>query len=127
MPECPSAQSFDDAEVGKNRGVNPAGDVAHRVERGLCASFKAFERLGESGRSVRVLPCDRELDDQRDQLVLDAVVEVTLQPPPLAAAESTSRAWLSVASPCVDRGRMIDGHTFAGSGTCLRVNVLVAR
>ena len=75
------AQRFCDAEVGEQRGVDPASDVAHRVERRLCAGLQLGELVRERGRGVWILSCERELDDQRYELVLDPVVQITLECP----------------------------------------------
>ena len=75
-----------DTERGERRGVDPVGDLAHRVERRLGAGSERGQRAGELGWRVAILLRMLELDDQRHELVLDAVVQVSFQTPALVVA-----------------------------------------
>jgi hypothetical protein len=45
------------------------------------ASFESGKHGRQRGRHLWILLCYCELDDQRDQLVLDSIVQVTLEAP----------------------------------------------
>ena len=62
------------------------GDLAYGVERGFGVSSERGQRAGELGRRVVMLLGKLELDDQRYQLVVDAVVQVSFQAPALVSA-----------------------------------------
>ena len=67
------------AAAGRSRGRCCAPSRAPPVHELPARRASAHER----GWGLGILLCERELDDQRHQLVLDPVVQVTLQPPPL--------------------------------------------
>ena len=69
------------ATTGRSRG-----DLAHGVERRLGASPERGQRAGELGWRVAILLRMLEPDDQRYDLVLDAVVQVSLQAPAFVVA-----------------------------------------
>jgi hypothetical protein len=68
---------YQDAGRGEGRRVDPVADLAHRVERRLGASSQRRQRAGERGRRVAIFLGKPERDDQRHELVLNAVVQVT--------------------------------------------------
>jgi hypothetical protein len=81
------------------------GDLAYRVEGRLGAGSDRAQRAGELGWRVPILRRMLELDDHRHDLVLDAVVQVSFQPPALVDASEigmgshgTRRHRLNVAS-----------------------------
>jgi hypothetical protein len=73
------AYRFSQAEAGKKRRIDPPSDSADRVERCLSVGLQLGKRVRQLGRSVWILVCAREFEDQRHQLVLDPVVEIALQ------------------------------------------------
>ena len=71
-----------------------------RVKRRLGASSQRRQRAAERGRRVPILLDKPEPDDQRHELVLDAVVPVTLQPPAHVLA---GEELCALAGPVCDR------------------------
>ena len=81
-----------EAEVGELRRIGPADDDAHRVECRPCTSFQPGERFRERGSDSGILRRECDLGDQRHELVLDPVVQVTLHLWPLVGRGDRSGA-----------------------------------
>ena len=73
--------------VGEHRGVQPARELAQLGQRRAELLARALDR-GVRGRRVLVDQAvgDPQADRERDEPLLRAVVEVALEPPPLAVA-----------------------------------------
>jgi hypothetical protein len=80
------AQRRHDARIGEHRRIDPAGDLAHRIEDRPRVG-------GEGGRGAGILLGNGELDDQGHDLVLPAVVQVALQLAPSVDATEARASW----------------------------------
>ena len=80
---CLRAQGGDQPGVGEKRRVDASGEVAEVLKRARRVGLQLGQQLpGLPGITVRRRGKQVELDRQRDQVLLRAVVQVPLKPPP---------------------------------------------
>ena len=80
-------QSRGEPFVGQHRGMESVGDAPQRVDRRLQLGGRRAEKFGAEGVALRdVRPGHAQADQQGDQPLLGAVMEVAFQPAALAIA-----------------------------------------